>query len=142
VRGRKRHIIVDADGLLIAVRVTAACVQDGHGAGPTLAEAKRRRPTLRRILGDQLYAGPVVARAMAAIATDWSFQAVRRPQRGAAGFTPLPRRWVVERTFAWLSRCRRLARDFERLHTTAIAFIHLAMIRLMLRRLAQAETTP
>jgi transposase len=124
--------------LLIAALVTEASVQDFRGAGPVLAEARRRRPTVQRVLGDQLYAGPVVRDAMAAISDEWSFEAVRRP-RGQKGFVVLKRRWVIERTFAWLSRCRRMARDYERFHRTSRAMIHLAMIRLMLRRLARPD---
>ncbi len=102
------------------------------------AQAKASHPGLVRILGDELYAGPVVACAMAAISPEWAFERVRRPP-GQKGFAPLPRRWVVERTFTWISRCRRTARDFERTTHSALAFILLAMSRLMLRRLARVQ---
>lgn len=124
--------------MLLAAHVTAACVQDGHGAAPLLRQAYERHPSLRLLLGDQLYGGPVVARAMAEINPDWQFHTVKRPP-GQKGFTPLPRRWVVERTFAWISRCRRLARDFERYARTSLAMLVLAMLRIMLKRLAKPK---
>ena len=123
--------------MLLAARVTAANVQDGHGAGPLLQQALQRHPTLRCILGDQLYGGPVVAKAMAELSPAWRFETVRKP-RGQIGFAPLPKRWVVERSFAWISRCRRLGRDVERYQRTALAFLLLAM----LRRLARDSELP
>ncbi len=122
--------------MLLAAHVSAANVQDGHGAKPLLREGHRRHPSLEKILGDQLYAGPVVGKVMAELSPHWSFEGVRKPP-GQKGFVPLPRRWVVERSFAWISRCRRMGRDFERYARTALAFTVLAMIRIMIRRLAQ-----
>jgi transposase len=89
-------------------------------------------------MGDQLYAGPVVARVMAAISPDWRFERVRRP-KDQPRFTPIPKRWLVERSFAWIARKRRLARDYERYARSSLAFALLAMTRLMLRRLAKTS---
>ena len=131
--------MVDANGLLLALCVTPANVQDGHGAGPLLSQAKARHPSLARIVGDQLYGGPIVARAMAEISPHWHFLRVRRP-KDQPRFTPIPKRWLVERTFAWISRQRRLDRDYERTTRSSLAFALLAMTRLMLRRLAKPAT--
>ena len=115
---------------------------DQRAAGPRRwraeqqRQAKTRHPSLTCIMGDQLYGGPIVARAMADISSDWHFQRVRRP-KDQPRFTPIPRRWVVERTFAWISRKRRLARDYERTTRSSLAFAILAMTRLMLHRLTK-----
>jgi putative transposase len=136
VYGRKRNLLVDTLGLVVLVKVTAANVQDVH-AGKQLFQAVAEKPELRsrleKIFADGSYRGDLV---------DWvqhHLQAaleivLKRP--GQKGFQVLPQRWVIERTFAWLSRNRRLARDYERLVQSSEAFIYLAMIRLGLRRLA------
>jgi putative transposase len=134
VTGRKRHIIVDTMGLLIAVVVHSAAVQDRDGIKRVLAKIKGRVPRLKRIWADGSYA--------AAVDWTWSFgrwvlELVKKP-KGLKEFKVLPRRWVVERTFAWLSRCRRLSKDYERLTTSSEAMVHVAMIRLMIRRLKPA----
>ena len=134
VAGRKRHIIVDTMGLLIAVVVHSASVQDRDGIKLVLERIKGRVPRLKRIWADGAYE--------AAVDWVWSFgrwvlNLVRKPE-GLKGFHVLPRRWVVERTFAWLSRCRRLSKDYERQTASSEATIHVAMIRLMLRRLKPA----
>lgn len=116
--------------------MSAADVHDSHGAKPLLHALHRRHPSLEKILGDQLYGGPVVGQVMAELSPRWAFETVRKPP-GQKGFAPLPRRWVVERTFAWISRCRRMGRDFERYASTALAFAVLAMVRVMIRRLAR-----
>jgi len=95
-------------------------------------------PFIERIFADGGYAGPKMALAVRRTGT-WQLQIVKRSD--APGFEVLPKRWIVERTFAWISRNRRLARDFERYTTTVAAFIHLAMIRIMLRRIA-ANSSP
>jgi putative transposase len=134
VAGRKRHIIVDTLGLLIAVVVHSASVQDRDGIKLVLAKIRGRVPRLKRIWADGSYA--------AAVDWVWSFgrwvlELVRKPA-GLKAFTVLPKRWIVERTFAWLSRCRRLSKDYERLTVSSEAMVHVAMIRLMLRRLKPA----
>ena len=131
--GRKRHILTDTLGLLLAVAVYPASVQDRDGAEALLREARRSFPFLERVIADAGYQGrkmeAVVARTGA-----WVLEIVRRCDRHR--FVVLPKRWIVERTLAWISRCRRLARDYERHTRKAAAFVRLAMIRLMLRRLA------
>jgi transposase len=91
-------------------------------------------PFLTRLIADAAYQGPRFGSAVSQILPCLEVEIVRRPDHGK-GFTVLPKRWIVERTLAWISRCRRLAKDFERHARKAAAFIRLAMIRLMLRRL-------
>src|SRR5215208_7574458 len=135
---RKRHILVDTLGLLLNVVVHPADVQDRDGAFHLLRRARRLFPFIERIFADGAYAGRKMAMTVWRTGA-WNLQIVKRSD--AAGFEVLPKRWIVERTFAWISRNRRLARDFERYATTAAAFFRLAMIRIMLRRLA-ANTSP
>lgn len=101
---------------------------------PVLKELKRRFPAVGLVWADSAYAGPKLAPQFSALGP-WQLVIARKP---AKGFAVLPKRWIVERTFAWIGRCRRLAKDFENLARTARAFVLLAMIRLMLRRLARA----
>ena len=133
IKGRKRHILVDTLGLLLNVVVHPADIQDRDGAFHLLRRARRLFPFIEHIFADGGYAGRKMAMTVWRTGA-WSLQIVKRS--GAAGFEVLPKRWIVERTFAWISRNRRLARDFERYATTVAAFIRLAMIRIMLRRLA------
>ena len=133
ITGRKRHILVDTCGLLLAVLVTSAAVQDRDGARQLLQNLAGFCKKLRLIWVDGGYRGPLVDW----VANKFSFrlQPVLRP-KGEKGFVLLARRWVVERTFAWLGYHRRLSKDFERLPQSSEAFIYIAMTRLMLRRLA------
>lgn len=132
--GRKRHILVDTRGLLLAVVVTAASVQDRDGARLLLDRLAGFCKKLRRVWVDGAYRGPLL---------DWVAQRFRfrlqplLPPSGQKGFVVLARRWVVERTFAWLGLHRRLAKDYERLPASSEAFIYIAMTRIMLRRLAR-----
>lgn len=135
VLGRKRHIVVDTIGLLFGVVVHAADIQDRDGAPVVLASIRRTCPWLRHIFADGGYAGPKLRRALERIGT-WTLQIVKRSDR-AKGFELLPRRWVVERTLAWLGRCRRLAKDWEKSTASAEAWINVAHIRLTTRRLAR-----
>ncbi|MCA1681223.1 MAG: IS5 family transposase [Actinobacteria bacterium] len=131
--GRKRHIVVDTIGLMVLVLVTAASVQDRDGARPTLAAVRKRFPTITLIWADGGYAGKLVqwAKQTARIV----LEIVRKPE-GQRTFEVLPRRWVVERTLAWITKCRRLDHDYERLPKTSVAMVQWAMIALMTRRLA------
>ena len=131
--GRKRHILVDTLGLLLVVVVHAADIQESEGAKLVLGRALGRFPRLRLIWADQGYKAHFVA--WAAAATGWVVEVVAKP-KGQKGFAVLPRRWVVERTFAWLGRCRRLSKDYEALPETSEAWVHVAMVHLMLKRLA------
>ena len=115
------------------VVVHPANIQDRDGAFDLLRRARRLFPFIEHIFADGGYAGRKMAMTVWRTGA-WSLQIVKRSD--AAGFEVLPKRWIVERTFAWISRNRRLARDFERYATTVAAFIRLAMIRIMLRRLA------
>ena len=134
--GRKRHILTDTLGLLLAVVVHPASVQDRDGAEALLREARRTFPFVERVIGDAGYQGRKMEAAIARTGT-WVLQIVRRCDRHR--FVVLPKRWIVERTLAWISRNRRLARDDERHARKAAAFVRLAMIRLMLRRLAASS---
>ena len=130
--GRKRHIVVDTLGLLLAVVVHPADIQDRDGAKLVLAKLRGQLPRLRLIWGDAGYAGRLVTWVQAR--TGWELAIVRRP-RGRQRFELLPCRWVGERTFGWLGRSRRLSKDYEAMPASAEAWIYLAMIQLMLRRL-------
>ena len=134
--GRKRHLLVDTLGLVLLVVVTAASVQDRDGARTLLSVLDTQLRRLRVIWADGAYAGslPMWVRGL----RKWGkvrLEIVRKAN-GQRGFAVLPWRWIVERTFAWLGRYRRLKSDYERLPETTEAIIHIAMIRLMLRRLA------
>jgi putative transposase len=119
--------------LLLIVVVHAANIQESDGAKLVLRRAFGRFPRLQRIWADQGYKAHFVewARAIGG----WVVDIVVRPE-GVTGFRVLPRRWVVERTFAWLGRCRRLSKDYEGLPETSEAWIRIAMIHLMIKRLA------
>lgn len=133
VKGRKRHILVDVLGLIVVVLVTAASVQDRDAFGAVLREARARSTRLKKVLVDSIYNGPQIPAA--AQATGVAVEVVTRDD-GAKGFVPLPQRWVVERTFAWLGRDRRLSKDYEGSVESSTAWIHLSSLHLMLRRLA------
>ena len=135
MKGRKRHLVVDTQGLLLAVAVHPADLQDRDGARLVLARLGNRFPRLQQLWADAGYAGPKLEDWVKET-TPWNLEIVRRP-KSASGFQVLPRRWVVERTFAWLGRHRRLSKDYEVLPETTEAWIHAAMTGLMLRRLAQ-----
>ncbi len=135
IYGRKRHIVTDTDGLLLAVHVHPANVQDVHGAVPLLERVRHRFPKLRHVFADRVYRGPQLAGALSHCGS-WTIEIVQRPH-GVKGFQLLPRRWVVERTFAWFGRCRRLARDFEGSTATEVAWLLVAHLRLLTRRLAK-----
>ena len=132
MNGRKRHIAVDAMGLLLAVVITAASVQDRDAARPLLWNLHRTCRRIRLIWADAVRTGKLTAWAATLKMT---IQIVAKHQ--AHAFEVLPRRWVVERTFAWISKHRRTTRDYERLPASHEAMILWAMIALMARRLAQ-----
>jgi len=138
INGRKRHIVTDTNGLLLAVHVHPANVQDCHGAVPLLKQLRRRFPKLRHVFADRVYRGKQLLNALSDSGA-WSIEIVERPA-GAKSFQLLPRRWVVERTFAWCGRCRRLAKDFEGSAATEAAWLLVAHMRLLTRRLAPQST--
>jgi transposase len=135
VNGRKRHIVVDTIGPLVIVMITAANVQDRDGARPALAAVRRAFPAISLVWADGGYAGKLVERAKQTARL--VLEIVRKPE-GQRTFEVLPRRWVVERTLAWITKCRRLDHDYERLTTTSMAMVKWAMVGLimMTRRLA------
>lgn len=135
VQGRKRHLLVDTEGLVLAQEVTGAHISDQAGARRLLPGLRPLQPRLQLIWADGAYAGQPLS--------TWAAEhgvriEIVRPAKGQKGFAVQPRRWVVERTFGWLGRSRRLAKDYERRLQSAEAFITLAMIHLMLRRLARS----
>jgi putative transposase len=136
VKGRKRHIVTDTEGSLLAVLVHTANVQDNHGAVPLLRSARRTFPKLRHIFADRVYRGEKLLNAIAD-AGHWTIEIVTRSQ-SVGSFKAEPRRWVVERTFAWLGRNRRLAKDFETTIASAEAWVMMASSRVLFRRLARA----
>jgi transposase len=139
VNGRKRHVVVDSMGLLLAVRVTGADVDDG-AAAPELFARLEGQPMSKvgQMFADTKYHNHALYRWVEENAT-WRLSIVRRPE-GEEGWVKLPIRWTVERTFAWLNKCRRLIRDHERTTRSSEAFIKLGMIHLMLNRLHRKGT--
>ncbi|MEZ5824063.1 MAG: IS5 family transposase [Geminicoccaceae bacterium] len=135
VKGRKRGIVTDTIGLPVGLDVHAANVQDRDGAVPLLASIRRLYPWLRHVFADSGYAGKKLANALKNTG-NWTIEIVRRSD-AAKGFEVIPRRWVVERTLAWLNRNRRLAKDFEASIESARAWLELACIKLIMRRLAR-----
>ncbi len=133
INGTKRHLLVDTMGLLLAVLVTTASVQDRDGARLLLSHLGGAYKKLRLIWVDGGYRGQV--QEWVAAHCHFRLQVVLRSD-AKKGFVLLPRRWVVERTFAWLNHHRRLNKDYERLPSTCETFVYIAMTRLMLRRLA------
>ncbi len=136
VTGRKRHILVDVLGLLLVVLVHEASIQERAGAQSLLQRAKQKGfRRLQLIWADGGYSGQLMIDWGHELA-GWVFEVITRAA-DATGFEVLPRRWVVERTFAWLGRYRRLSKDYEQLPETSEALIYAAMVRAMLKRLAR-----
>jgi transposase len=135
IKGKKRHAAVDTLGLMLGVAITPASVQDRDQIAPLLRQVRRLFPFLERAIADSGYQGAATAVAVKKSAR-LPLEIVKRSDT-AKGFVVLPKRWIVERTFGWLGRCRRLAKDFENLARSHLAFVQLAMIRLMLRRIAR-----
>jgi len=133
ITGRKRHALVDLSGLLLAVVVTAARVQDRDAAKAVLLNVRGLLPRLRVTFADGGYAGQLIGWVKRR--RGWLLQTVLRPV-GAVGFVILPKRWVVERTFGWLSKYRRLVKDYEADIVMREAMIYAAMMHRMLRRLS------
>lgn len=134
VKGRKRHLVVDTQGTVLAVYVTPASVQDPVAAPEVLTQAKAKSARLKVVWADGRYQGPIVPTAAQAL--DLTVEVVSAP-KGQKGFQVLPKRWIVERTFAWLDRYRRLARDWEAASWSACAFIYIGASNLIARRLAR-----
>jgi transposase len=132
VVGRKRHALTDTDGRVLLAAISTAELHDSHGGVALLRASRRPWPFLARCFADRAYAGERVATATAVRVT------ILGAPDGQKGFAVHPRRWVIERTFGWLGRCRRLARDHEATPSSALAFFVLAAAMVLVRRLARA----
>jgi transposase len=137
IKGRKRHLLTDTNGLPVAAVVHEADIQDRDGAPLVLASARYLYPWLRHIFADGGYRGAKLDIALDKIG-QWTIEVIKRSDL-ASGFVILPRRWVVERTFAWLNRNRRLAKDFEATLDSALAWLFLASVKLLMRRLGRKQ---
>jgi putative transposase len=165
VKGRKRHLLVDTEGLVLKAKIHAANVIDQEGIEPLLESARKLFPRLSHLWLDAGYRGEDKGRGWVEKVLGWTVDLVERPRKPAPegvlkawaaewakegeevdwqklmpprGFQVLPRRWVVERTFSWIDQNRRMSKDYERLTDTGEAFIYVAMSRLMVRRLARS----
>jgi putative transposase len=163
IRGRKRHILVDTEGFVLKVKVHSAKVMDYEGIKTLLQRTGEKFPRLKHLWLDAGYRGENKGKDWVEKALGWSVELVERPRKpapkevlmawapelaeegtkvdwqkllGRRGFEVLPRRWAVERSFAWICHNRRMSKDYERLCTTGEAFVYAAMTRLMVRRLA------
>jgi transposase len=134
IKGKKRHVLVDTLGLLLHALVTSADVQDRDGGLMVLSTMFGQFPFLEKLFADSAYAGPLFHDGLASVIPGLVTEIVRRSDR-VKGFVVVHKRWIVERTIGWLGRCRRLAKDWENLNRNALAFLRLASIRLMLRKL-------
>jgi putative transposase len=133
IKGKKRHILVDTVGLLLHAIVHPTDIQDRDGGAPVMTTLFGMFPFLKKLFVDSGYKGPKFANALAKVLPHLEIEIVKRPDQ-VSSFMVLPTRWIVERTIAWLNR-RRLAKDWECLNRKALAFLRLASIRLMLRKL-------
>ncbi len=133
IKGRKRHALVDTDGRALVLYAHPASVQDRDGAVPLLRTSRGSFPFIERVFADTAYAAERVANATSIIVE------IVRKLPDQVGFAVLPRRWVVERFFAWINRNRRLAKDFEGTIASATAFLYAASVMLLTRRLARAS---
>lgn len=131
INGRKRHALVDTDGRALLIEPHPASIQDRDGAGPILHASRQPFPFIEKVFADSGYAGERVAQA-----TLIAIEIVRK-NPDQVGFAVQPRRWVVERFFAWIGRNRRLAKDFEATIASARAFLYAASVMLLVRRLAR-----
>src|SRR3990172_485470 len=136
IKGRKRHLLVDTLGLVLKVVVLSAGLQDREGAQTLFDKIRGTFARLQKIWADGAYAGPKLGDWVKA-QCHWVLEIVKRSD-DVKGFVVLPKRWVVERTFSWLGRNRRLSKDYERLIESSEAFVYIAAIRLMTRRLARS----
>jgi transposase len=134
IKGRKRHILTDTIGLPVGMIVHPANVQDRDGAPDLLGSVRSLYPWLRHVFADGGYAGDKLKGALEGLG-NWTIEIVKRSD-AAKGFVLLPRRWVVERTIAWLNRNRRLAKDVEATIESSVTWLYIASVKLMSRRLA------
>jgi putative transposase len=137
IKGRKRHILVDTLGLPISIYVTPADMHDTRGARCLLAGLTFFVPRLKKIWADAAYRGQEFAE-WCKTTGEWDLEVVERAP-GTRGFSVVPKRWVVERPFGWLSRNRRMSKDYERKVQTSETFIQVAMVRLLLARVGRVN---
>lgn len=133
VVGRKRHLLTDTDGRVLLVAISRADLHNSHGGVALLKASRRPWPFLARCFADRAYTGERVGKATSVAVTIVGAAAEQK------GFAVHPRRWAIERTFSWLGRCRRLARDHEATPSSAVAFLVLAAAMVLVRRLARAS---
>jgi putative transposase len=139
IKGRKRHLLVDTLGLLVAVLILGAGVDDGVAAPRLLGSITAQEfPRLEVVFGDNKYHNHGLEAWLQAERTNWRIEVKSRPE-GTRGFTPLEKRWVVERTNAWNGRCRRNSKDYERRVESSAAMIQISNLHLMLRRLSPSN---
>ena len=138
IKGKKRHIAVDTQGLLLLALIHAADIQDRDGGVLLMSTMFGLYPFLIKLYADGGYQGPQFKLGLNQVCRQINVEIVKRSD-AAKKFVVLPKRWIVERTFAWLNRCRRLAKDWECLNRSALAFLRWASIRLMVRKLCIAS---
>lgn len=136
IKGRKRHIVSDTQGLLLDLQVHPANIQDSHGAVPLLKSVAAAFPKLRHVFADRAYRGDKLLMAIGG-PDEWTIEVITRSQ-SVGTFKAEPRRWVVERTLAWFGRCRRLSKDFEATIASAEAWVMIASVRLLSRRIGKS----
>ena len=136
IKGKKRHLLVDTQGLILHAVVHSAALQDRDGGVLVMATLFGLYPFLLKLYADAGYQGPKFQAALLDVVRDVDVEIVKRSD-AVKGFAVLPKRWIVERTISWLNRCRRLAKDWECLNRSALAFLRWASVRLMLRKLCQ-----
>ena len=142
INGRKRHILVDTMGLLLAVVVTTAALDDGAAAASVVARLEPEKyPRLQKLWGDNKYHNHSFRQWLAMNRPGWELE-VKTREPGVKGFAVLPKRWVVERTFAWSGRYRRHSRDYERRTDSSESMMRISSLHLMLRRLAPQANKP
>ena len=140
IKGRKRHIVVDTEGTPITIVVHEASIQDRDGAPDVIMSALDKAPQLQKLWADGGYQGPKLAAELEKLGVDEDLLEIVKRPGDAEGFVVLYRRWVVERTFAWMSRCRRLSKDYERTLESSVAWCQWAACRFLTRRIGRGIT--
>ncbi len=140
IKGGKRHLAVDVDSNTLAAQVHPAHIQDRDGARPLLLALQAGQDTVQTVFADGAYGGNKLASTLKKANGPITVEVIGKP-RDAKGVVVMSRRWVVERTFGWLRRCRRPSRDFERSIASALAWLLLALSRVLMRRLGRIQVT-
>ncbi|MGH7156093.1 MAG: IS5 family transposase [Acetobacteraceae bacterium] len=137
IKGKKRHVLVDTQGLLLCAIVHAADIQDRDGGVMLMSALFGLYPFLQKLYADSGYQGAKFQQGLKRVSGQISLEIVKRSDIGK--FVVLPKRWIVERSIGWLNRCRRLAKDWECLNRNGLAFLRWASIRMMVRKLCQTD---